>query len=73
MFEEGLGTLKGFEAELQMDPNAQPKYCKTRSVPYSMKVLMEEELDRLKKEGTIEPIAFSEWATPIVRIALVSS
>ena len=26
VFEEGLGTLKGFEAELQLDPNAQPKF-----------------------------------------------
>ena len=68
VFEEGLGTLKGFEAELQVDPKAQPKYCKARSVPYSMKVLVEEELDRLEKEGTIEPIAFSEWAAPIVPV-----
>ena len=68
VFEEGLGTLKGFEAELQVDPNAQPKYCKARFVPYSMKVLEEEELDLLDKEGTIEPIAFSEWAAPIVPV-----
>lgn len=33
-----------------------------------MKVLVEEELDRLAKEGTIEPIAFSEWAAPIVPV-----
>ena len=24
MFEEGLGTLKGFEAEFQVDPGAKP-------------------------------------------------
>ena len=40
MFEVGLGTLKGFEAELQVDPNAQPKYYKAHSVPYSMKALV---------------------------------
>ena len=68
MFEEGLGTLEGFKAELQVDPNAQPKFCKACSVLYSMKVFMEEEIDRLVKEGTIEPIVFSEWAAPIVPV-----
>lgn len=29
---------------------------------------MEQELDRLKKEGTIEPVAFTDWAAPIVPV-----
>ena len=65
VFEEGLGTLKGIEAELQVGPGAKPKYFKARSVPYFIKCLVEEELDWLEKEGTIEPIAISEWAAPI--------
>lgn len=47
-----------------MDADVQPKFYKARSVPYSMKVLVEQELDRLAEEGTIEPLAFSEWAAP---------
>ena len=35
VFREGLGTLKGFEANILVDPSAPPKYCKPRSVPYS--------------------------------------
>ena len=58
VFEEGLGTLKGFEEELQVDPTAQPKYC----------IFVKEELDCLVEEGTVEPIAFSEWASPIVPV-----
>ena len=38
------------------------------SFPCFMKVFVEEELDCLVKEGTIEPIALSEWAAPIVPV-----
>ena len=31
-----------------------------------MKVKVEEELDRLVKEGTLEPVQFADWAAPIV-------
>ena len=66
---EGLGTLKGFEVKLQVDPVlSHTKYFKAHSVPYSLKGLVEEELDWLKKEGAIEPIAFSEWAALIVPV-----
>jgi len=27
VFQEGLGTLKGFEAKILVDPSAKPKYC----------------------------------------------
>ena len=63
VFEEGPSTLKGFEAELQVDSGAKPKYFKACSVPYSRKGFTEEKLDRLEKEGTIEPIAFSAFGS----------
>ena len=49
-------------------PQVKPKYCKARPVPYAMKVAVEAELERLCKEGIIEPVAFSDWAAPIVPI-----
>ena len=33
-----------------------------------MKLLVEAELERLCKEGIIEPVSFSEWAALIVSI-----
>ena len=36
VFEPGLGTLQGYKA-IYVDPGAQPKYCKARSVPYAMR------------------------------------
>lgn len=68
LFEEGLGTLKGYEASFQVDDSSKAKYCKARSVPYAIRPLVEEELHRLTKEGIIEPVAFADWAAPIVPV-----
>ena len=68
VFKEGLGTLTGYKAKIHIDPTATQKYFKARSVPYAMKSKIEDELDRLQKEGIIEPVTFSEWAAPIVPV-----
>ncbi|XP_061164934.1 uncharacterized protein K02A2.6-like [Saccostrea echinata] len=38
----------------------------TRTVPYSLRTKVEQELDQLQADGIIEPVAHSKWATPIV-------
>ena len=68
VFTPGLGTLAGFEAKIHIEPNACPRFCQARSVPFAMKALVEKELDNLKAQGIIEPVAFSEWAAPIVPV-----
>ena len=68
VFREGLGTLKGFEAKILVDPSAPPKYCKSRSVPYFLREKLEKELDRLVSEGTLEQVQTSDWASPIVTV-----
>ena len=68
VFREGLGTLKGFEAKILVDPSAPPKYCKSRSVPYFFREKLEKELDHLVSEGTLEPVQTSDWASPIVTV-----
>ena len=37
VFQEGLGTLTGFKTKIIVDPAAQPKYCKARTVPYFLR------------------------------------
>ena len=66
VFAPGLGTLQGFSATIHIDPDATPRFCQVRSVPFSMRTLVERELDRLVDEGIVEPVTFSEWAAPIV-------
>ena len=64
----GLGTLKGFEAKIHVNPNVTAHFFKARSVPFSMRELVEKELDNLKSQGIIEPVSFFEWAAPIVPV-----
>ena len=68
VFEERLGKLRGYKAKIYVDPEAKPKFVKARSVPYSMKVKIEEELARLTSQGILEPVRFADWATPIVPV-----
>ena len=37
-------------------------------MPYSVKTLVEDELERLQREKIIEPVEFSDWAAPIVPV-----
>ena len=68
VFQEELGTVKGVTAKIHVDPTATPKFCKARSVPFALQAGVEEELERLQKQGIIEPIQFSDWAAPIVPV-----
>ena len=68
VFQEGLGTFQGLEAKIVVDPQATPRFCKARSVPYAMTVKVEEELQRLTQEGILEPVEFASWAAPIVAV-----
>ncbi len=57
VFQPGLGNYKGFQARIDVDPEANPRFYKARTV---------KELDRLVQEGTLEPVEHSDWAAPIV-------
>ena len=60
MFQESLGLLKGFKARIYVEQDAKPKYFKAHSVPYSLKAKIEAQLDKLIKEGVIEPVQHAE-------------
>ncbi|XP_061191727.1 uncharacterized protein K02A2.6-like [Saccostrea echinata] len=62
------GKLEGIRATLYLEDNAQPKFCKARPVPYSLKPKVEEELKRLEKEGIIKSVIHSKWASPVVPV-----
>jgi len=63
VFQEGLGILCGYKAEIYVNEGARPKLCKAQT--YSLRVKVEEELDREVKEGILEPVQFAKWAAPI--------
>ena len=68
LFRDGLGKLKGQTVHINMKADAKPRFCKARTVPFAMKQQVEDELDRLQKDGVIEPVTFSRWAAPIVPV-----
>ena len=61
-----MGTLKGFEAKIHMDPGAKPRFCKEHS--YTLREKVEQELDCPTKEGITEPIQFTHWSATIVPV-----
>ena len=68
VFQEGIGTIKGFEASIRLEKDAAPIFCKPRPVPYALREAVEKELDRLEANGIITKVEHSQWATPIVVI-----
>ena len=60
--------IKNVEAEIFLKDNACPKYFKARTVPHAQRDLVNDALDKLLEDGTIEPVAFSNWVSPIVPV-----
>ena len=68
MFKDELGTSQGYKAKIYVNAEIRPLFCKARSVPYAVRSLVEEELDRLVQQGIVEPVQFADWAAPIVPV-----
>ena len=68
VFKPELGTLRGMEAKLHVEAEAQPLFFRARTVPFALRQKVEQELERLEQEGVVEPVTFSDWAAPIVPV-----
>ena len=66
VFNKGLGTIKGFKADIKLQDDAKSVFCKARPVPYALRQKVEEELDRLESQGVVKKVERSDWASPIV-------
>jgi len=66
LFNDNIGCLKDIKGSLHLKENALPKFCKARSMPYSLIPKIESELKNLENQEIIRPIGWAEWATPIV-------
>jgi hypothetical protein len=63
LFRDDLGQLKGQWVHISMRDDARPVFCKARPVPFAMKQQVNDELDRLEREGVIEQYLFSMGIT----------
>jgi len=68
LFDGNLGTIKEVPAHLKLKENAVPQFFKPRPVPFALKEMIADELQRMEKIGVLENVEFSDWATPIVPV-----
>ena len=68
VFSPGIGKAKFHTATLTLKPDAKPKFCKARPVPYALVNKVGQELDNLEKQGILSKVQHSEWATPVVPV-----
>ena len=66
VFKDQLGTLKLMKAQLQVQSQAIPKFCKPRPVPFALWEALEKELSHLEQLGILQKVNHSDWAPPIV-------
>ncbi|GFY08254.1 uncharacterized protein K02A2.6 [Trichonephila clavipes] len=59
-------AIKAFRAKTEQNLNNLLR--EVRTVPFALKGRVENEIDRLEKEGIIEKVDSSEWATPVVPV-----
>lgn len=68
VFRDELGSMKEITVKLHVKPDSKPVFMKARPVPYAIRSKVEADLDALVKNGVLEPVTTSEWATPIVPV-----
>ena len=68
IFEDTIGTMKGYKAKINIKDNAIPRFAKARNVPFALEYAMNNELERLEREYVLKSISYSECASPIVII-----
>ncbi|KAK9729888.1 hypothetical protein QE152_g15675 [Popillia japonica] len=68
LFEKNIGKIEGIQAQLRLKPKAKPVFVKSRPVPFALQERVKEELKSLQKQGILEPVNASTWATAIVPV-----
>ena len=64
----GLGCYKDKTFAIEVDSSVAPKFCKARTIPYTLKPKVDKELDRLLQENIITSVSYSRWAAAIVSV-----
>lgn len=70
LFQQGIGTIQGYKADVRLQPNAKPVFKKSHPVAYALQPSLDKELQCLQDMGILEPVESSEWATPLVVVPM---
>ena len=68
LFSAGLGEFKDTYVKISLRENARPIFCKARPVPFALREKVDMALDRAVKDGTLEKVDSSDWASPTVNV-----
>lgn len=68
VFSSNLGEIPNYRGHLTLKENCQPIFIKPRRIPYALRTKVDNEIDRLEKQGIITKIDHSDWGTPVVPI-----
>ena len=68
LFSKELGEIHSFTASLHIQADAIPQFFKPSPMPFTIKDAISQELNHLERQGTISPVAHSQWATLIVAV-----
>uniref|UniRef100_A0A7E4VZN6 RNA-directed DNA polymerase n=1 Tax=Panagrellus redivivus TaxID=6233 RepID=A0A7E4VZN6_PANRE len=66
VFSPGKGRFKLAEATLVLGEEAKPKVHQPRRVPLPLRPMVDDCLAKMVKEGTLKPVKWAEWQTPLV-------
>ena len=62
-----LQPIEGFKATIKVKESAEmPKFLKARKVPFHLQAQLDAELQKLQKQGVLEPVSSSNIASPVV-------
>lgn len=68
VFRQELGNYRGTPIKIVLDEGSRPIFRRHRVVPLALQAKVEAELTRMVKEGVLEQVKQSDWATPIVPV-----
>ena len=70
LFKSELGMLKDVKVKNNVEINHSPRFCKARSVPYSMKEKVDTQLDNMVEQGVLMPVQYSDYASAILGLCI---
>jgi hypothetical protein len=66
LFQGNSGAIRDYKAQIEVEDDVQPVFCKARPVPYALQENVEQQLRKLEENGVIYPVKTSKWAATIV-------
>ena len=68
LFDGEPRCIEGYKAEQRLKAGAKPVFVKAHPVPYAVKPMLDQELDRQVDASILKKVSYSEWSSPVVDV-----